>query len=369
MAIIPGLLLAQSGNYTINGKVGHLSAPAKAYLIHNGFLPDSALITKGEFSFTGTITDPTRAILIISNKGTGISTGTRIDLYLEPATIAVVSPDSLANARVTGGPINADNARLTIALGSVNEKIAELNTEWRTASEEKRKSKEFRGYINKWNDQLPKQQKAIYLTFIKANPHSLISLFTLENYVDFMPDFVAEIAEVAEVEAVFNSLSESVRSTEMGVAFVANIAKRKKTAVGVMAPDFTQSDTAGKAVSLHDFKGRYVLVDFWASWCGPCRAENPTVLKAYGRYKDKGLNVLGVSLDGESQKAAWIKAINDDHLTWTQVSDLKGWRNEAAQLYFIGAIPQNFLVGPDGRIVAKNLMGDELEKKLAELLK
>jgi len=106
---------------------------------------------------------------------------------------------------------------------------------------------------------------------------------------------------------------------------------------------------------------------FWASWCGPCRAENPNVVKAFGIYKDKGFTVLGVSLDREGARDKWLKAIHDDHLTWTQVSDLHFWKNEAAQLYAVQAIPQNFLIGPDGKIVAKNLRGDDLNNKLKEL--
>ncbi|WP_316837187.1 TlpA disulfide reductase family protein [Pedobacter nutrimenti] len=326
--LMPGLLLAQSGKYTIHGEVGKLSALAKAYLFNGNNQPDSVLIKNGNFSFRGTIADPCRAALIINDKGTGprASTRNRIDFYLEPATLTVISPDSLTNAKVTGGALNADNARLTKALAEATRGIT---------------------------------RKDVYLAFIKANPNSLISLFALVDCEGLIPD-------VTEVAPVFDSLSESVRATKAGTAYAAYIIEMKKVAINTLAPDFTLSDTAGNAVSLHDFKGKYVLVDFWASWCHPCRAENPNVVKAYSKYKDKGLNILGVSLDRESQKAAWIKAINDDHLTWTQVCDLS---NEATKLYVVQGIPQNFLVGPDGRIIAKNLHGDELENKLAELLK
>ncbi|ERJ57871.1 hypothetical protein M472_16305 [Sphingobacterium paucimobilis HER1398] len=146
------------------------------------------------------------------------------------------------------------------------------------------------------------------------------------------------------------------------------IAAAKKTEDGAKFINITQPDPNGKNINLYDYlKGKkYVLVDFWASWCGPCRAENPHVLKVYDKYKNKGFDVFAISLD--DKKDRWIQAVKDDKMPWAQVSDLKGWKNEAAQYYNITAIPMNYLLDANGKIVAKNLRGEALEKEVAKLL-
>lgn len=140
----------------------------------------------------------------------------------------------------------------------------------------------------------------------------------------------------------------------------------KDLQVGMHAPDFMQNDSTGNPLKLSNFQGKYLLVDFWASWCGPCRAENPNIVAAYNEFKDKGFTILGVSLD--ENRAKWIKAIEKDNLTWNHVSDLKGWDNEVSTAYGIRAIPYSILLDPDGVIIGKNLRGEELRKKLSETL-
>lgn len=172
--------------------------------------------------------------------------------------------------------------------------------------------------------------------------------------------------DISVTESRFDLLDEEVKNGFYGKIIGEYIAESKIGAIGSEAIDFSQSDPDGRMVSLNAFRGKYLLVDFWASWCRPCRMENPNLVEAYHKFKDKNFTVLGVSLD--RSRDPWLKAIEDDKLDWTQVSDLKFWSNEAALKYKIQSIPQNLLIDPSGKIIAKNLRGPQLHSKLCELL-
>ena len=371
MAAIPAAIFAQTpDNYTLKTKIGaNITTPARAYLIHTTAgknVIDSTNIVNGEFSFHGNVTEPTAGIIVIDAKGVGLRNMDRsadaLNLYLEKGAISVNSADSVAKATITGSKTNDDNVKLREALKPVIAQAKAIMDEAKGASDALKIDPTFQNGVQQKYKVVQFQQENIIKKFIQENPDSFISLAALGS-------ISGPTGDLAEEEKYYNLLSPAVKQTESAKAFLTSLNALKLTAVGSMAPEFTQADTSGAPVKLSSFRGKYVLVDFWASWCMPCRQENPNVVRAYNKYKGKNFTILGVSLDRPDGKAQWLKAIKDDGLTWNQVSDLKYWNNEVASLYRISSIPQNFLIDPTGKIIAKNLRGVDLEVKLAEIFK
>ncbi|KUG08871.1 TlpA disulfide reductase family protein [Solirubrum puertoriconensis] len=197
---------------------------------------------------------------------------------------------------------------------------------------------------------------------IKKNPTSVVSAFVLGEPQLFNAD-----ENFGFADSVATQLTKAQPNSRYTQALVQKLEPLRKTAIGTVAPDIQLPTPDGKSVALSSLRGKYVLLDFWASWCGPCRQENPNVVRTFDKYKSKNFTVFGVSLDQDKNK--WVKAIDNDKLAWTHVSDLKGWQSAAGQAYGIQSIPMNFLLDPQGKIIAKNLRGPALDEKLAQLIK
>ena len=252
---------------------------------------------------------------------------------------------------------------------SIKCKYEQLDKAVLTGSPENDKYQEYLAVVKPFEDasaqqnagpELKEKTVASLVKFVEKNPGCYVSPLAIYKIHQMNDD-----AEM--MQQLYGKLKPEVQRGPIGAYIAQQVAETMRSPLGKELPDFSQADPDGNMVSLKSFRGKYVLIDFWASWCGPCRGENPNVLAAYNRYKDKNFTVLGISLDREKQK--WLDAIAADGLTWTHVSDLKGWQNEVAQKFGISSIPQNFLLDPKGKVIGKNLRGEALEAKLASVIK
>ncbi|MEO6583599.1 MAG: TlpA disulfide reductase family protein [Ferruginibacter sp.] len=335
-AVIPVAQKLASGTYRISGTVTGYPEGTVVDLLngYNGTPEATTNINNGKFFFTGKTANPDLKILTFGKQPPYLT------FFLDNSDISIKGSKEIIEKAVVSGSL-ANNE--FIAFNNVLEPYQQLFTS------------EPGGDSN-----LIKKGKEALQTYISKYSKSYVSPLAIVRYYQLS-------ADADQLEQMFLAMSPALQSTPLGQYSQQQITEAKRNPVGKPLADFSQADTAGNALTLSSLKGKYVLIDFWASWCGPCRQENPNVVDAFQKYKGKNFTILGVSLD--KTRKAWIDAIAMDQLTWPHVSDLQGWQNAVAQQYQIFSIPQNFLIDPMGIIVAKNLRGPALHQKLASLLK
>lgn len=366
---IPVLLQGQQNPFKIKGKLEKADQGSTVFLKYttkSGDVIDSSTIHDGVFSFEGTIPEITTAVVYIKPTLMQLLNGQRGEadqkaLYLDKGEIMITAKDSLKNAVITGSAINEEYLRYQAAIESAEKKFKVIRAELASAPAEKRNDSAFNNQIQaRWKEALNEAVENRKL-YIQQNPSSFFSLEAVANMLDIK-------REISEIETYYNTLSATMRNSSLGQRVAKAIDVVHNTSVGAEAPAISLPDSSGKLVSLSDFKHKYVLIDFWASWCQPCRAENPNLVSIYKKYRPQGFEILGISLDEEKYKVKWLEAIKQDGLTWPQVNDAKAANGAVAQSYGINEIPKNFLIGPGGKIVAVNLHGEALHQKLDELL-
>ena len=287
--------------------------------------------------------------------------GINMQLFLKAGDTKLIFQGNTGNYSVTGASASAQkDFEAFVGKDQVYlRKVMELESRIRKYEESgnKRAADELKDDLSEARED---RKKKVYESYILQHPNDDLSLYVMKIYSSINSE------NPLEVKLLLSTLGEELQQTEEMIEVRKDAEENEKFMKGVKAPDFTQTDTSGAAVTLSSLRGKYVLIDFWASWCKPCRAGNPALVRLYKKYKDYGFTILGVSLD--SKKDAWLKAIHDDELPWQQVSDLKFWNNAVAKQYKISSVPQNYLLDSQGVILGKNLSEDDLDQLLEKEL-
>ena len=315
-------------------------------------LTDSASVADQKFSFSEKTITPQMVYLALDNSR-------KIPVFVENNEISIdfqgASADSMT---VNGSAVQTEWENLQSDLAIYDHQLDSLYEAYYAANESEDET--LMEQIGVAYDNVDSTKSVAVEDYISGHPKSYVTPYLITKFMLYS-------SGLEELMAYKDGLDESISNSVYVETISGRIADLEKTKIGNVMPDFAQADKDGNEIKLSDLRGQYVLIDFWASWCGPCRAENPNVVDAYEKYKDNGFTVLGVSLD--DNKENWLKAIEDDKLTWHHVSDLQGWKNAVAQEFGVKSIPFSILIDKEGVILGKNLRGEELQNTLADLFK
>jgi len=364
LVFAPVIVFGQTEKFIVAGKIGNLNAPAIIYLryMDNGVsVKDSAIFRDGKFRFEGTISLPVKALLE-ANYTASRNSSEVLYIYLEKK-VKISALDSLKNATVNGGKLNADWQKFKLEFKPVEEragdKMIALNKEFVALTADQKKDKDILDQMMKRLNAINSEKKQTLKNFILKNPGSLVSFDLLKSYGGYDPDFKEQFE-------LFGSLTEKVKKSQPGTEYAAVLENMRRISIGAIAPDFTQNDQNGNVVSLASLKGKYVWIDFWASWCKPCKQSFPHMQEIYAKYKSQKLEIIGISTDAE--RDVWLKTLTETKNPWLQILDNK----KIASIYLVSTYPTAYLIDPDGKIIVKETgytPFGPIEKKLDEIFK
>lgn len=320
---------------------------------------DTTVVQNGVFKFTGTAELPVKAVLARISNASRSGRDTRT-FYMDSGMTRVSGTDSLRTAVLKGAKLTADYEALASAIDPMMKRLVQLRMSAMKTPKAEQQSPGFKALEKEYMELLTAISEA-KIKFIMAHPNSLVSLHTLSQMLSAQIDY-------PKYWPVYQALSPAMKLRSEGRELGKRLETAKYTALGTQLPDFSSLDTLRQPLSLSDVvkKGKVTLVDFWASWCAPCRAENPNVVKAYHAFHDKGFNILSVSLDKDA--VSWKKAIIKDGMPWYHVSGLRYWDEPVAKMYGINGVPDSFLLDAKGRVVARGLRGEALYNKILSML-
>lgn len=359
LSCIPFASFSQSQTFTITGKVNRKLDGKFIKLYYeeaDAKKADSTIITKGIFTLKGTVSLPTVGKLSLGDQ----DSGDRIDVFLVGGTLRIVAKDSIHHASISGTKLAKEHEQLAKRLRPNDDNFFNALSAWKKMPEGEEKKAYLTKVMSGLDAYMRFKRETIH-QFLKEYPTSYVSLYYLNQTAQ------GRLANYETTYPHYAKLSQELKNTAIGKQLGERLLSAKGKLTGEAYIDFVSTTPEGKQLSLKEVisKNKYTLVDFWASWCGPCRKENPNVVKAFNAFKEKGFTVLSVSLDEDAAK--WKEAIEKDGMPWYHVSSLKGWKEPAAALYGIRAIPQNVLVDSKGKVVATNLKAETLYNKIQEL--